>query len=414
MLAEQSLRESELHLRAVLDSSPECVKVVNEDGALVEMNRAGLAMIEAETFDQVRERDICDRILHEYREDFRTALARTAAGERTTIQYEIEGLRGTRRWCEQSAVVLHDLSQPQSTAKVLAVTRDITGRVEAERRLRASEERYRSLFDTMTEAFALHEIVCDAEGRPVDYRHLDVNRAYEQLLGCPRNEIVGRLRSQQDGPNDQFWIETFGKVALGGQPLCCEYMNPDSKSFWRVKAFQTKPGEFGALFTEITQRRLAEAALRENEQRLRLFRTLVNLSSDAIFVVEPQSGQLLDVNERACQRLGYAREDLLKLRVHDIDISMRDPERWEQHVGEISQRREVLLESWQRRRDGGLVPVEISVHLVTVDTASYLIAVARDITERKRTEQLLEIFVENAPASFPGGRAESPGANQEL
>ncbi len=91
--------------------------------------------------------------------------------------------------------------------------------MESEEALRASEERYRSLFDQMLDAFAVHEIICDADGAPVDYRFLSVNPAFEAMTGLRVEDVVGRTVLEVLPGTDQRWIDTYGKVALTGEPV---------------------------------------------------------------------------------------------------------------------------------------------------------------------------------------------------
>ena len=94
----------------------------------------------------------------------------------------------------------------------------------------------------MTEGFALHEIVTDASGRPCDYRYLDVNPAFERLMGKSRNEVIGRLKREVTPGEDEFWIRTYGGVTLGGPPARFEHCSPDSRRHWQVYAFSPARG----------------------------------------------------------------------------------------------------------------------------------------------------------------------------
>ena len=95
---------------------------------------------------------------------------------------------------------------------------ETTARVRAEAALRESEERYRMLFDRMSEGFALHEIVTDEQDRPVDYRYLDVNPAFERLTGLNRAVVLGKRVLEVLPALEAHWIDRFGRVALTGEP----------------------------------------------------------------------------------------------------------------------------------------------------------------------------------------------------
>ncbi len=135
---------------------------------------------------------------------------------------------------------------------------------------RESEERYRVLFNAMNEGFALHEILRDEKGRPVDYRFLEVNPAFERLTGLARAELAGRTVRQVLADIDPSWIETFGKVATTGEPAHLEMRSAQPKRIYEVKAFRPRPGQFATTFVDVTERRQAEDALRRSLARLDL------------------------------------------------------------------------------------------------------------------------------------------------
>jgi len=154
---------------------------------------------------------------------------------------------------------------------------------------------------------------------------------------------------------------------------------------------------------DVTERVLAERALRETNQKLLhnthqqeatlrellLFRTLLDHSNDGIEVVDPETLRLLDVNEMECAQLGYSRQELLSMTIFDIDQKLTGDT-----VARVDEQlREngfVILEGVHRRKDGTLFPVEVNLKRVLLGR-EYVVAVARDITERKlRTDRLQE------------------------
>jgi diguanylate cyclase (GGDEF)-like protein/PAS domain S-box-containing protein len=132
--AEQALRRSENQLRAIIDAEPECVKVIRADGTLVQMNAAGLAMIEASRPEQVIGKSILQLMAPEYREAYRTFIGDILRGNKGMMEFEITGLKGTHRWMETHAVPLPGEQGGQPL--VLSITRDITERKQTERRLK--------------------------------------------------------------------------------------------------------------------------------------------------------------------------------------------------------------------------------------------------------------------------------------
>jgi len=138
---------------------------------------------------------------------------------------------------------------------------------------------------------------------------------------------------------------------------------------------------------------------RRTEQELRQFTKLLDQSSDAIFVIDPENGRFLRVNEKACKSLGYAAEELLRMKVIDIENVIPDESEWSELVKEISAAGQVILEGEHIRKDGFTFPVEISVKYVREQDAAYMIALSRDISVWKAEQQALEEAREAADAA---------------
>lgn len=132
--SELALRRSENQLRAIIEAEPECVKIIRPDGTLLQMNSAGLAMIEASGPGQVVGKPIFDVLMPEYREPFRTFIGNVLRDKRGSMEYEITGLKGTHRWMETHAVTF--FGEQERNTLVLSITRDITERKQSEQRLR--------------------------------------------------------------------------------------------------------------------------------------------------------------------------------------------------------------------------------------------------------------------------------------
>ena len=134
--------------------------------------------------------------------------------------------------------------------------------------------------------------------------------------------------------------------------------------------------------------RLGETSQRKKaEHTLRLFRDLVDRSNDSIFVIEPKWGRLIDVNGAACKNLGYAREELLEITVKDINELFPDDSSWTEHVKEVRSKGSMVVESLSKRKDGSTFPVETNIKYISEGKEDYIIAVSRDITERKKAEE---------------------------
>jgi PAS domain S-box-containing protein len=179
--AEMGRRASEERYRAIVEAEPQCVKVLAPDGMLLDMNPAGLRMIEADSLDQVRGRDMLQLVAPYHRDAFREMHRRVMAGGSGTLEFEIIGLKGGRRWLETHAVPLRG-ADGEATG-LLGITRDITERRQADDELRRSETRYRSLVRG-----ALYGIYRST----IDGRLLEANPALVAMLGYEsEEELIG-------------------------------------------------------------------------------------------------------------------------------------------------------------------------------------------------------------------------------
>jgi PAS domain S-box-containing protein len=118
-----------------------------------------------------------------------------------------------------------------------------------------------------------------------------------------------------------------------------------------------------------------------------LFRDLLDRSNDAIYIKEPKWGRFLEVNQKACDNLGYTREELLDMSVKDIEPAIPDDTAWTRHVNEVRDKGAIVLEGLHKRKDGTTFPVEMNVKFIEKQKNRYVVAVVRDITERKKAEQ---------------------------
>ncbi len=142
-LSNEKLRASELHLRTIIETEPECVKVVGQRGELLDMNAAGLAMLEVDSLEQARGRSLPAYLLPEHRQPFMELHERVMSGESGTLEFEIVGRKGTRRWLETHAAPMRDADG--KIVSLLGISRDVTER-------KYSEERIQFLanFDALT------------------------------------------------------------------------------------------------------------------------------------------------------------------------------------------------------------------------------------------------------------------------
>ncbi len=340
------------------------------------------------------------------------------SGESGRLEFEVTGLRGTRRRLETQAAPLRD--ETGGVAAFLGITRDITER----NRLERERENERSTLELLAGGAPLPALLThlalgyeanypgmscsvlllDADGKhlrhgaapslPVAYcEAVDGLEIGPAACSCGTAAYTGKTIIVADIASDPLWRDYKDLALAHGLSAC-----------WSVPILAAQGRVLGtfALYyreprapqpAEVTAiergAHLASLAIerRRAEQALELFRALLDRSNDAIEVLDPETGQFLDVNERGCTDLGYSREEFLALSVFDIDPTL-DSTGFESAVEKLREAGNLLWEGTHRRKNGSTFPVEVSLKYVQLDRP-YVVSVVRDITERKRAEEAL-------------------------
>jgi PAS domain S-box-containing protein len=408
------------------------------------------------------------------------------------MEYRLRKVDGTILWV-RSRISAH--SQPNGQVTVFGTTTDIT-------EIKQAEHDYRTLFQEMLDGFALHEIICDERGKPIDYRFLDVNPTFERLTGLKKEDLIGRSVLEVLPGTEKQWIETYGKVVLTGEPAFFEEYSVEMKKHFEVRAFRTAANQFACIFADITDRKQAEKELqalktriefilgatktgidiidanfniqyidpewqkvygdptdhkcyhyfmgrdkpcpscgvakalqtksltvteetlvKENSRPIQvttipfqndtgewlvaevnvdiserkraeamlqesdtLHRTILQTTVDGFWLVDTQ-GQLLEVNESYSLMSGYSKQELLAMKISDLE-AIETPEETYAHMQKVMVQGKKRFETRHRRKDGSTFEVEISVIYQPIK-GGLVVAFLQDITERKRTEEAL-------------------------
>jgi PAS domain S-box-containing protein len=204
---EKALRESEERFRAIVETTPECVKLVAADGTLLQMNSSGLNMVGADSCEAVVGKNVYDIIAPHHRAMYREFNERICGGEKGSLEFDIVGLKGACRHMETHAAPLR---MPDGTTVHLAVTRDITERTRAEREIQESEQRLRVLADGLESQVHLRT-------QELEERNAEILHQSEQL-----RELSNRLLQSQDEERRRIARELHDGV---GQLLAALGMN---------------------------------------------------------------------------------------------------------------------------------------------------------------------------------------------
>jgi signal transduction histidine kinase/CheY-like chemotaxis protein len=313
-------------------------------------------------------------------------------------------------WITFSATSLTDGEDPLRGG-VLITFLNICESKRTKAALRESEEKYRSLYSSISEGVALHEMIYDESGVPLDYMILDVNPAYESILALKRDQAVGQRASILYGSNNPPFLDVYAKVASTGQAISFQTTFPPTHKNARISVFSPAKGKFVTVFEDLTERQELEVQLAQAQRLESIGRlaggvahdfnnllTAINGYSQSLLnqrqVATPTREKLEQIKkagERATslthQLLAFSRKQLLQPKVLDLNVLVAN------------------IDKMLRRL------IREDVELVTVFGPN----LGRIKADPTQLEQVLLNLVVNARDAIPdGGKIVIETANKEL
>lgn len=284
--------------------------------------------------------------------------------------------------------------------------RDVTERKQAEQKLLESEERFRLISTSASDGI----VIIGVGGRTLYW-----NPAAERIFGYVTQEVLGRNLHELVAPERYREAITRGleRFAATGE-------GPAIGKVFEATALRKNGEEFTAELSispfKIKGEWHAVGIVRDVSERKKMeqeYKTIIQTTLDGFLVVDAHDSRFLDTNDAYCRLLGYSREELLAMKIPEVE-AMESPDLVEQHMVEIRSTGKAQFETRHRHKDGHPVDVEVSVTYLDM-RGGILIAFVRDIRERKRKEeQIRQLAYYDTVTSLPNRRALMDRLNQAL
>jgi PAS domain S-box-containing protein len=289
---------------------------------------------------------------------------------------------GRETWVSTTKMPLRDAAG--HIIGTFGISRDVTERMVAEEALRETNEYLENLFNYANAPI----IVWDPQFRITRFNH-----AFESLTGRSAKDVIGEpleilFPATLVESSTELIRKTLGGARWEIVEISILHLDGSVRTvLWNSATIYTPDGKTPvatiAQGQDITERKRMEEALQESEER---FRTILQTTQDGFWIVDT-GGRFLEVNEAYCRMSGYARDELLRMRIADVEAALT-PEEIEPRIREIIERGEARFETRHRAKDGRIIDIEVSVKYMPKERGRFF-AFVRDITERKRAEAAL-------------------------
>jgi PAS domain S-box-containing protein len=262
--AEQALQDSEKRYRRLFESSMQGILILDADtGKVLDVNPFLLQLI-GHSYDELCGQHIWE--LGVFNNIVASKDAFNVLQDNEFMHYDDLPLE-THDGQPITVEFISNLYQVDHQKVIQCNIRNITKRKQAEEALHRSEEWYRTLFNTMIEGFCIIEVVFDNEGKPIDYRFLEINPAFEEQTGL--HDAKGKLMRDLAIEHEAHWFEIYGKIAITGEPARFENEAKALNRWFEVSAFRIGGPEsrkVAVLFNDITKRKQMEEELSKKER----------------------------------------------------------------------------------------------------------------------------------------------------
>jgi len=280
---EQKLRDSEKKFRHLFAQSPNSILMFDYKGNLIDSNRVLVKNLEQYIEEDFYGKNFIEiisyfknskQLLQIFKERFK---AIRKGKDLTPIEFPIITNDDKKLWLLwQSSKV-----QIETETFIQVIIKDITEMKNAEEKLKASEEKYRVLFNNSTSGIAYHKILYDVNGDPVNYIITDVNPQYEKILPLIKEEVLNKKATEAYQVDIAPYIDIYSQVADSGESTSFEtYYQPMAKHF-NISVISPRKGEFITVFDDISERKITDNKLKEHAKILEVLNRIITLGNES-------------------------------------------------------------------------------------------------------------------------------------
>jgi len=383
-IQKEVLETSEIKFRSLVASSPVCIHEIDLDGKLLSMNEAGLKMMGVDHESAIRGLDYLGIPIPEDRERVTALMNRALTGVSMMFEFSADGDTGRIHFQSSFAPIR---SESGAIVKLMGVTQDVTERKIAEEKFLTSEEKYRTILTNIEEAY--YEV--DLQGNFTDF-----NESARKTLGYSHEEMMGmNNRQYMDQENARALFRTFNDVFLSRSPAKAPEWNVIKKDGTTgiirgsVSPVLNSDGQhigFRGIFTEITEQKKAEAALRKSEERMRETQHIARLGSFAGTIAEDEL-----VWSDELYRIFGLKQDTYKA-TKDRFIELLHPDDQEEYLSALARSLETgerLVQSFRGKHKNGQWRQYQTIASVTCDSQGEITGLqgtVQDVTDQMTAE----------------------------
>lgn len=390
---ERELRASEERYKRLVENCPDAILVYRR-GTVLYANAAAAKLFAAKTPSEL-ENCLASKLIHtDHLDNIRKIFAQMESMDAFDAYQFSEALIETELLRFDGETVIAELSpmpiQYQGQSAVLIVARDVSQRKYAEKALEEINERYRTLVDLSPEAIIVYS--------RMDGQLLFVNSQGARMLGVSYDEVKRRKIMELVHPDSLSQVKQWEERLSHSQQVSfaeIKFMRADGTEINNIEAaavfakFEGKPATF-VMIRDITERKLTETALKENEEK---YRMLFDYSPEAIFLIEIRHNgdqwPIVDCNAAAGSMNGYEPQELIGRPINLLLPQEQSFEEQQEYYRRLKERKYVSEVVAHKKKDGSIFYIETSGYLITIGDQEMLLGIDHDITERLQAEQAL-------------------------